>query len=277
MEEIEKIVPEILEDICDIEIDFYGRQLAVGTSSGKLYLYDKINGKMSKTSEIIAHSGPIYKVSWSHPSFGPLLGTCGFDKKVNLFKLNSNYQLEKIYEHEMHENIVKYLKFNFFSNDLILISGGLDGNIILCQYFDKNFITEKAFAHDYGVNSIDFLDDKTFVTCGNDNTIKIWNYSLENGNIIIKNINVLKDNDNNPTTKDISVKDNKHFVCCGDTGEIGIVNYWILNEENNWERHEIYNDKGKVEKVKFNEEHTCIALIMSDGKEQLIMENEFNL
>ena len=71
MEEIDTIVSDIPEDITDIEIDYYGSELAVGTSSGKLCLYKNVNGKMSKTSEIPSHIGPIYKISWSHPSFGP--------------------------------------------------------------------------------------------------------------------------------------------------------------------------------------------------------------
>ena len=274
MEEIDTINSEIPEDITDIEIDYYGSELAVGTTSGKLYLYKNINGKMSKISEILAHIGPIYKVSWSHPSFGPILASCGFDKKVNLFTINANNAIEKIFEHEMHDNCVKYLKFNILSNDLILVSGCLNGNIVVCQYSDKKFILEKTFAHDYGVNSIDFIDDKTFITCGNDNKIKIWKYSQENGKIVINNEITLNDD---ISTKDISVKDSKHFVCCGESGDEGIVNYWILNDENKWEPHEIRRHETKIEKIRFNEEHTCIAFVDIEGKENLIMENEINL
>jgi protein transport protein SEC13 len=275
MEEIEKITTEIPEDICDIETDFYCRNLAVGSSSGKIYIYEKNNGNASKISEIIAHIGPIYKLSWSHPSYGPILASCGFDKKVILFKLNINSQLEKLYEYEMHDNSVKTLRFSPSSNNLLLISGDLNGNIITCEYIDKNFILQKTFGHDYGVNSIDFLDDKNFVTCGNDNIIKIWNYSQENGNVEIKNINTLKDN--NISTKDLSCKDNKHFVCCGNSEDEGVVNYYILNDENKWELNEIYKQNGKLEKIRFNEEHTCIAVINENGKENLIIESELNI
>ena len=275
MEEIEKITTEIIEDICDIETDFYCRKLAVGTSTGKIYIYDNINGTITKVSEISAHIGPIFKLSWSHPSFGPILASCGFDKKVNLFKIESNYKLEKLYEYQMHDNSIKALKFSPSSNDLLLISGDLNGNVITCHYYNKDFILKKTLGHDFGVNSIDFLDDKNFVTCGNDNNIKIWNYSQENGNIIIKNDIVL--NDNNICTKDLSCKDNKHFVCCGYSGDEGIVNYYILNEENKWEINEIYKQNGKLEKIRFNEEHTCIAVIDENGKESIIMENELNI
>ena len=274
MEEIEKITTEISEDICDIETDFYCRKLAVGTSLGKIYIFENINGTPTKASEIIAHIGPIYKLSWSHPSFGPILASCGFDKKVNLFKIE-NSKLEKLYEYEMHDNSVKTLKFSPSSNTLLLISGDLNGNIITCEYLDKNFLLKKTFGHDFGVNSIDFLDSQNFVTCGNDNIIKIWNYSQNNGNVEIKNDYVLKDN--NMSTKDLSCKDNKHFVCCGSSEDEGVVNYYILNEEKKWDVNEIYKQKGKLEKIRFNDEHTCIAIIDENGKESLIMENVLNI
>ena len=275
MEEIEKIATEIPEDICDIEIDFYGRKLAVGSSTGKIYIFENLNGNYSKVSEISAHIGPIFKLSWSHPSFGPILASCGFDKKVNLYKIDPQYKLEKIYEHDKHNNCITTLKFSPSSNNLLLISGDLNGNIIACEYLDKDFGIKEIFGHDFGVNSIDFFDDKTFVTCGNDNTVKIWNYLNENGNVEIKNIFVI--NDNNICTKDLSCKDNKHFVCCGYSGDEGIVNYYVLNDENKWEVNEIYKQNGKLEKIRFNEEHTCIAVIDESGKESIIMENELNI
>ena len=275
MEEIEKIATEIPEDICDIEIDFYGRKLAVGSSTGKIYIFENLNGNYSKVSEISAHIGPIFKLSWSHPSFGPILASCGFDKKVNLYKIDPQYKLEKIYEHDKHNNCITALKFIPSSNNLLLISGDLNGNIIACEYLDKDFGIKEIFGHDFGVNSIDFFDDKTFVTCGNDNTVKIWNYLNENGNVEIKNIFVI--NDNNICTKDLSCKDNKHFVCCGYSGDEGIVNYYVLNDENKWEVNEIYKQNGKLEKIRFNEEHTCIAVIDESGKESIIMENELNI
>ena len=275
MEEIEKIATEIPEDICDIEIDFYGRKLAVGSSTGKIYIFENLNGNYSKVSEISAHIGPIFKLSWSHPSFGPILASCGFDKKVNLYKIDPQYKLEKIYEHDKHNNCITALKFSPSSNNLLLISGDLNGNIIACEYLDKDFGIKEIFGHDFGVNSIDFFDDKTFVTCGNDNIVKIWNYLNENGNVEIKNIFVI--NDNNICTKDLSCKDNKHFVCCGYSGDEGIVNYYVLNDENKWEVNEIYKQNGKLEKIRFNEEHTCIAVIDESGKESIIMENELNI
>ena len=277
MEEIEKIETEISEEICTIEIDYYGRKLAVGDVTGKIYIFETVNNSMTKTAEIAAHTGPIYKLSWSHPSFGPLLASAGFDKKVNLYKIDNN-RLEEIYSHSNHNNSVRALKFSPSSKNLLLISGCLNGEclngeIIALEYFNKEFVINKIFAHDYGVNCIDFLDEYNFITCGNDNTLKIWNYSNLNGKIEIKQILELKDEINNMTISDLSCKDNTHFVCCGESNGEGVVNSWILNDEKKWEAKEIYRQKEKLEKIKFNEEHTCIAAIDEEGNEHVILEN----
>ena len=65
MEEIEKIETEISEEICTIEIDYYGRKLAIGDITGKIYIFETVNNSMTKTAEIASHTGPIYKLSWS--------------------------------------------------------------------------------------------------------------------------------------------------------------------------------------------------------------------
>ena len=48
-------------------------------------------------------------------------------------------------------------------------------------------------------------------------------------------------------------------------------------EDNKWDVNEVYKQNGKLEKIRFNEEHTCIAIINEEGKESIIMENELNI
>ena len=256
MEEIDQIQTEISGDICTIEIDYYGTKLAIGDVNGKIYIFQNTNNSMSKIAEISSHFGPIYKLSWSHPSFGPLLASAGFDKKVILYKFENN-RLEEIYTYNNHENSVKSLKFSPSSKNLLLISGCLNGDIVSCEYYNNQFNINKIFAHDFGVNVIDFLDEFNFITTGNDNTIKIWNYNNQGDRGEIKKIVELKDEINNMVISDLSCKDNTHFVCCGESNGEGVVNYWTLNDEKKWEAKEIYKQKEKLEKIKFNEEHTA--------------------
>ena len=273
MEEIDQIQTEISGDICTIEIDYYGTKLAIGDVNGKIYIFQNTNNSMSKIAEISSHFGPIYKLSWSHPSFGPLLASAGFDKKVILYKFENN-RLEEIYTYNNHENSVKSLKFSPSSKNLLLISGCLNGDIVSCEYYNNQFNINKIFAHDFGVNVIDFLDEFNFITTGNDNTIKIWNYNNQGDKGEIKKIVELKDEINNMVISDLSCKDNTHFVCCGESNGEGVVNYWTLNDEKKWEAKEIYKQKEKLEKIKFNEEHTCIVVVDEEGQEHIILENE---
>ena len=273
MEEIDKIQTEISGDICTIEIDYYGTKLAIGDVNGKIYIFQNANNSMAKIAEISSNFGPIYKLSWSHPSFGPLLASAGFDKKVILYKFENN-RLEELFSYNNHENSVKSLKFSPSSKNLLLISGCLNGDIVSCEYYNNQFIINKIFAHDFGVNVIDFLDEFNFVTTGNDNTIKIWNYIKQGEKGEIKQIFELKDEINNMTINDLSCKDNTHFVCCGESNGEGVVNYWTLNDEKKWEAKEIYKQKENLEKIKFNEEHTCIVVVDEEGQEHIILENE---
>jgi len=277
MEEIDKISTEIVEAITDIEIDYYTRKLAVGTVIGKIYIYQIISDQSKKHQELSVHNGPIYKLSWSNPCFG-VLASGGFDKKINIIQFDNQLNGSILYNHDQHENCITCLKFSPSSNTLLLISGDLNGNIISTEYSkdNNNFITSKTFAHDFGVIAVDFLTEDKLITIGNDNRIKIWNYINTNGNIQIKNELELK-NDNNINIKDLSCKDSTHFVICGASEGEGVANYWILNDKNEWEAHEIYRNEFNLEKIRFNEEHTCIVIVDEKGKEILLKENELKL
>ena len=135
------------------------------------------------------------------------------------------------------------------SKNLLLISGCLNGDLVSCEYNNNQFNINKIFAHDFGVNAIDFLDDFNFITTGNDNTIKMWNYLIQGEKGEIKQILELKDGINNMTICDLSCKDSTHFACCGESDGEGVVNYWVLNDEKKWEAKEIYKQKDQIIKV----------------------------
>ena len=52
----------------------------------------------------------------------------------------------------------------------------------------------------------------------------------------------------------------------------------IMNDQlditKKWESKELYRQTKKLEKIKFNEEHTCIVVLDEKGKEHLILGNE---
>ena len=51
MDEIDSIECETDGSITDIKSDFYGKKIAIGTTTGKILLYENFQGKLQKKSE----------------------------------------------------------------------------------------------------------------------------------------------------------------------------------------------------------------------------------
>jgi len=73
-------------------------------------------------------------LAWSHPRFGNLLASCGFDKKVIIWKEMSQNIWERIFEYNGHKNSVNALSFCPHEYGLILLCGSSDGSISLHEY-----------------------------------------------------------------------------------------------------------------------------------------------
>lgn len=267
MEEIETISTSVEGDITDIKSDFFGKKLAVSTTFGKLYIFENIENQYQKISEIAGHIGTISQISWSLPQFGPLLATCGFDKKICVYNI-INQKIEKIYEFNEAENSFNTISFNKSNNNLLLCAGDLVGNIYILQYIKDNFYNQKLEnAHDFGVNSIKFLDDKQIISCGNDKTIKIWkaddNFKYEN-TVALSEIDAV--------LNDIAIKDENHFICVGDDG---CCHYFIFND-NKWASKIVFESEAKLEKVAVSEEGNAFCVLDENGVEKLLYFDEIN-
>jgi protein transport protein SEC13 len=135
----------------------------------------------------------VWQLAWSHPKFGGLLASCGFDRKVCIWKEASANKWEKIYEYTEHSNSVNCLSFCPIDYGLILIAGSTDGTISIHEYksinliiLDDNWTSARVTnAHNFGVNCLCFAsyNDETnltalsplrFISAGNDGNIKIW-------------------------------------------------------------------------------------------------------
>ena len=65
--------------------------MATCASSGNISIFDLSNreknkGNPPKVSNFKAHDGPVWAIAWAHPRYGNILASCGFDRKVNVFK-----------------------------------------------------------------------------------------------------------------------------------------------------------------------------------------------
>ena len=54
------------------------------------------------------HEGPVWQLTWSHPMFGSLLATCGYDRKVIIWK-ETNGTWNKLYEYSNHDSSGNFL------------------------------------------------------------------------------------------------------------------------------------------------------------------------
>jgi len=49
------------------------------------------------------HDGPVWQLAWAHPMYGSILATCGYDRKVIMWKeIDDLWQ--KIYEYANHDS-----------------------------------------------------------------------------------------------------------------------------------------------------------------------------
>ena len=63
----------------------------------------KINKLGSISDKSCRHEGPVWEVCWAHPKFGVILASCGYDRKVIIWKEVSPDTWDKLYVYNGHE------------------------------------------------------------------------------------------------------------------------------------------------------------------------------
>ena len=141
---------------------------------------------------LYSHNGAVWQLSWSHPEFGSLIASCGFDRKVYIWKETANNKWEKTYEYTDHKNSVNSVSFCPHEYGLILLCSSLDGSISIHEYKsiniynkDENWSAVKITAHSFGVTSStwacnDLNTSLRFISAGVDGLIKIWSTKENN-------------------------------------------------------------------------------------------------
>ncbi|XP_040578972.1 nucleoporin SEH1 [Lepeophtheirus salmonis] len=74
--------------IHDVAYDWYGHRLATCSSDQyvKIWDMDPDTGEWKLSSSWKTHSGSVWKVTWAHPEFGQILGTCSFDRTAAVWE-----------------------------------------------------------------------------------------------------------------------------------------------------------------------------------------------
>ncbi len=71
--------------------------------SVKVFDIDK-NGEYVQSGELLGHEAAVWQVSWAHPQFGSLLATCGYDRRVMVFREAAQGSWVRVYCYEGHES-----------------------------------------------------------------------------------------------------------------------------------------------------------------------------
>ena len=66
------------------------------------------------------HDGPVWQLAWAHPMYGSILATCGYDRKVIMWK-ECDDGWQKIYEYTNHESSGNYFNFRMLTELFVLI------------------------------------------------------------------------------------------------------------------------------------------------------------
>ena len=71
----------------DVQLDYYGKQLASAGSDRRSKIFDIVDGNQrQQTAELTGHEGPVWQVAWAHPEFGKILASCSYDRQVFVWK-----------------------------------------------------------------------------------------------------------------------------------------------------------------------------------------------
>ncbi|VDP74272.1 unnamed protein product [Schistosoma mattheei] len=82
-------------------MDYYGTTLATASSDHSVKIFDVRNKKQVLIAHLRDHQGPVWSLSWSHPMYGSLLASCGYDRKVIIWQ-EINGRWGKVFEYAEH-------------------------------------------------------------------------------------------------------------------------------------------------------------------------------
>lgn len=195
--------------IHDSQLDYYGLRLATASSDRTVRIFSPTGGSPPQhtlSAELVGHDGPVWQVSWAHPSFGGLLASAGFDGRVILWKEDvGTGAWRRAYEYSWHASSVNSVAFAPAAYGLAFACASSDGfvSIVTHNPADGTWADVRvsdaadggAQTHALGASSVSFapatfgglgepdgaLPPLRIVTGGCDALVKVWTRGADGG------------------------------------------------------------------------------------------------
>jgi len=185
---IEKIPASHDDLIHDVQLDYYGKQLASAGSDRRIKIFDVLEGGgRQQTAELTGHEGPVWQLAWAHPEFGNVLASCSYDRQVFVWREHSPQHWGLVHKYLGHEGSVNSIAWAPREYGLRLACASSDESIsILTHMGEGRWHAAMVRAHKTGVNAVAWAPAPVggggpmrLLTGGCDNLVKIW--SSEDG------------------------------------------------------------------------------------------------
>lgn len=152
-------------------------EIAVGEgSSGHSVRIYGISGNTLEENKKITLTGPVTDLAYSPD--GSYLVSADGNRKVTLFHVANDYAKANPREWGFHTAKVNCVSWS--PNSLFVASGGLDCSLIVwsVEKPEKHLILTSAHSQSQ-LTDVEWLDDKSIATCGQDGNVKIWDVDLK--------------------------------------------------------------------------------------------------
>ena len=168
-----------------IIISFYGAH-PLDRSDRTVKIYDVSGNTYTQTATLQGHEGPVWELSWSHPKFGVVLASCGFDGSVLIHRESPPGSWALVHAARgLHDSSVNGVSFAPHEYGLLCASASSDGRVsFLSHNEDDTWTVEYVTDNALGVNAVSWAphvagtdgDGATMrvATAGCDNRIRFW-------------------------------------------------------------------------------------------------------
>jgi protein transport protein SEC13 len=177
------------DKIHDVQMDYYGKRVVTTSSDATMKIFDVVGANHVLVAQLAGHSGPVWKAAWAHPTFGTLLASCSYDRRVIMWREDSPNVWSKIFEDASAGESVTSVAWAPHQHGLVLAAASADGHVSVFTYTEQKAWDHKRFvAHLGGVTGLSWAQPdaanaqrRRFCTVGFDNQVKVWTFGEAEG------------------------------------------------------------------------------------------------